>query len=167
MNFSIWNTAPLPVIVHITAATFCVLLGGYMLYAKKGNRAHKILGWAWVSGMSIAIFSALFIHGFAWIGPFSPIHLIIPFAAWGLWAGIRDIRAKKVREHREAMLWMYWAALGIPLALALLPGRRLNMLFFGDGASLVPTILLTIVLTSVGAYFKWERRLKNLNLLNK
>ncbi len=95
MNFAIWNTASIPVLIHVAAATFCTLLGAYMIFAKKGNRAHKIMGWAWVAGMSVAIFSALFVHGFEWIGPFSPIHLIIPFAAWGLWGGIRDIRAKK------------------------------------------------------------------------
>lgn len=160
MNIAIWNTAPLPVIIHATAAVFCVLLGGYMIYAKKGNRAHKILGWAWVVGMSIAILSALFIHGFEWIGPFSPIHLIIPFALAGLWSGIRDIRAKKVRAHREAMLSMYWAALGIPLALALMPGRRLHIFLFGDQGHLAPTIIAALLLTSVGAYYKWERQIK-------
>lgn len=138
-----------------------------MLYAKKGTGAHKTLGWTWVTAMVIAVFSALFIHGFEWIGPFSPIHLLIPFAARGIWAGIAAARNRQVAMHREHMLWMYWAALGIPLALAMLPGRRLNMLLLGDEPSLVPTILLAVVLTSIGAYFKWERQLKNLRLLNK
>jgi len=138
-----------------------------MLHAKKGTGAHKTLGWIWVAAMALAVFSALFIHGFEWIGPFSPIHLLIPFAARGVWSGIAAARNRQFASHREHMLWMYWAALGIPLALALLPGRRLNMLLLGDEASLVPTILLAIVLTSIGAYFKWERQLKNLRLLNK
>jgi uncharacterized membrane protein len=138
-----------------------------MLHAKKGTGAHKTLGWIWVAAMAVAVFSALFIHGFEWIGPFSPIHLLIPFAARGVWSGIAAARNRQVASHREHMLWMYWAALGIPLALALLPGRRLNMMLLGDEASLVPTILLAIVLTSIGAYFKWERQLKNLRLLNK
>ncbi|AVX05838.1 hypothetical protein MXMO3_03333 [Maritalea myrionectae] len=160
MDSEILATAPLPVIIHLITALFCIALGGYMLYAKKGTSAHKIMGWAWVFGMAIAIFSALFIHGFEWIGPFSPIHLIIPFAIAGLWGGIRDIRAKKVRAHREAMLSMYWGALGIPFVLALMPGRRLHILLFGESGTLLPTVIFAILLTSVGAYLRWEREIK-------
>ncbi|MCF4097322.1 DUF2306 domain-containing protein [Maritalea mediterranea] len=160
MNTEILATAPLPVIIHIIAALYCIGLGGYMLYAKKGSRAHKIMGWSWVSSMSIVIFSAFFIHGFEWIGPFSPIHLIISFAIMGLWTGIRDIRAKKVQAHREAMLSMYWGALGVPFMLALLPGRRLNMLLFEDG-TLFPSVLLALLLVIVGAYLRWEKQLKH------
>ncbi|TDQ64513.1 putative membrane protein [Maritalea mobilis] len=161
MNIEILATAPLPVIIHLTAAIFCIILGGYMLYAKKGTRTHRIMGWAWVVGMAIAVTSALFIHGFEWIGPFSPIHLIIPFAIAGLWTGVRDARAKNVRAHREAMLSMYWGALGIPFVLALLPGRRLHMLLFGDSETLLPTIIFAMVLTSVGSYLRWEREIKS------
>lgn len=35
MNFAIWNTASIPVLIHVAAATFCTLLGAYMIFAKK------------------------------------------------------------------------------------------------------------------------------------
>lgn len=160
MNIEILASAPPQVLIHLIAALFCTLLGGYILYAKKGPGAHKVMGWMWVASMVVALISALFIHGFRWIGPFSPIHLIIPFSAYGLWRGICAIRKKQVGRHRKAMLSIYWGALGIPFALALLPGRRLNTMLFANEGNMTPTIVLALILTGVGAYLLWGQKLK-------
>ncbi len=157
LNFEIFYRMPFAIQLHMVTALMCLFLGAYMFWGKKGNRTHKILGWCWMILMLITATSAAFIHGFKLIGPFSPIHIFVPITFWGVYEGVVYARRKNIKAHRGAMRSMYWAALCIPFAFALMPGRLLSHFFGTVELEWIPMSLVALIVLSVGAYYRWER----------
>lgn len=157
MQLDLFFKVPLQIQIHLVTATLCLLLGGYLMWGKKGNKQHKVLGWIWVVLMSATAISAAFIHGIRWLGPFSPIHVFVPITFWGLYEGITHARAKNVIAHRASMRSMYWAALCIPFAFALAPTRFLTHLLGITDLGWLTTIAMATIILTVGIYYRWEK----------
>lgn len=123
--------------IHTAAAVGALAAGLAILPRRKGDRLHKMLGYAFVILMIVAAVSALFITGLMealgreWAGWYSPIHLFVPLAFWGLFLAIRAVRAGDVARHRKEMRGLFLGALLIPGALAFLPGRTMWQVVFG------------------------------------
>jgi uncharacterized membrane protein len=127
--------APLAIQIHASCAILAVVIGGFVLWRKKGTRLHKALGRLWVVLMFTAATSALFINEIRLIGPFSPIHLFSIFTYVALFNGLRAILVHRdVRRHRANMQGLYIGALLLAGAFTFLPGRRMHMVVFGPHA---------------------------------
>lgn len=118
-----------PVIVtHALAAGASVLLGGWLLSARKGHRGHRLLGWTWVlcmatvAGISFAIRGP---NGFSWI------HGLSVFTLVSLVTGVMAARAHRVKAHRSNMIALYVGALVITGLFTLLPGRLIGSAVWG------------------------------------
>lgn len=123
----------LPVIIHLSTVLPAVPLGGYILWAKKGDAHHKLLGKIWSVLMLITAAATIFIGaagtGIAGSG-FSFIHIFtimtftsIPYAIW-------CARKRDIEGHFRAMQGLYIGTL-IAGGFAFLPGRIMNILAFG------------------------------------
>ncbi len=125
--------APLAIQIHAFAALEAVLLGPVVLYRKKRDRLHKILGYIWVTNVAIAAISSFFIFGdLAMIGPYGPIHILSVFALWGIFRAVQHAIRKNIVAHKAAMSSIYYWAMGVAGLLTLLPGRRMNEILFGQ-----------------------------------
>jgi uncharacterized membrane protein len=104
-----------PVIRFHAAFAFAAIgLGAAQFLAPKGTLPHRTAGWAWA-------------------GPWSPIHLlslftlaVVPLAVW-------RARRHDVKSHRQAMIWIFTLALVVTGLFTLAPGRIMNKVVFGGG----------------------------------
>lgn len=114
--------------VHLFTALPAVPLGGYVLWAGKGGRMHRVLGRIWGTLMMVTAVSTFWLQslsgGFSFIHLFAVLTLVtIPLAVW-------NARRGNIRAHRKAMRGVYAGLISAGL-LAMVPGRTLGTLLFG------------------------------------
>ena len=100
------------VLVHLTLASAAVLLGPAALWARKGSRGHRGLGYAWVTVMVGTALTAFFMRstGRFQLHGFSPIHLLAVVTLVGVTVAIVAIAHRKVEIHRKTMQRVYLGA---------------------------------------------------------
>ena len=150
--------APLHIQFHALAATIAVLIGPIALYRKRRDRLHKIVGYIWITAMLIVATTAFFIHSFAVIGPFSPIHGFAILTYWSIYTAMRHVFAGRIHEHQLALRNLYWFGLIIAGLANFLPGRTTNRTFFGDAPEM-GYVFIAVVATLLIAFAVYRRRL--------
>lgn len=129
-------SAPLPVQVHIVAALLAVALGPVALYRRRRDRTHKVVGYVWVSAMTVlAVGSFLIPSHFTPVG-LGPLHGFAVLTLWSLWAGVRAAIARDICRHEAILRSLYSNGLVIAGAFTFLPGRSLNRMVFGEPSQL-------------------------------
>lgn len=134
MDLSPVFDAPLSVKTHLAAALLALVFGAAIFANVKGTSLHRIMGWAYVTFISITALTAVFIRrgeGIANIAGFTPVHLFVVLTAATLPLALIRIRKGDVKGHAQAMIGLYVGAIIIAGLLAFLPGRILNRVFFG------------------------------------
>ena len=122
----------LPIAVHLATTIPAFFLGPIILWGKKGDARHKLLGRIWAVLMLVTAVATAFIRapggGIAGTG-YSAIHIFtvwtlinIPLAVW-------LARKGHIRQHRGAMTGLY-VGLCIAGAFSFFPGRILGNLVF-------------------------------------
>lgn len=116
------------IVIHALTAMTAMVLGAWLLGARKGHKAHRVGGWIWVlcmatvAGISFAIRRP---EGFSWIHGLSVITLV------SLVTGVLAARAHRVKSHRLNMISLYAGALLITGLFTLLPGRLIGQALWG------------------------------------
>jgi uncharacterized membrane protein len=130
---------PPAVVVHLAFASAALLLGPAALWARKGSRGHRGLGYAWVTVMVGTAISAFFIRstGSFQLWGFSPIHALAVVTLMGVTGAIVAIAQRKVELHRKAMQRVYLGACLGAGVFTLLPGRYLGDLLWHHALALV------------------------------
>lgn len=135
--------------VHLLAIIPAVVIGGYVLYRRKGDARHKLLGRIWVALMLVAAVSSFWV---AEINPggFSPIHALSVYTLFSLVAGIWVVRsgprtARSVQLHRNFMQSLYASGLLIAGGFTFLPNRLLGRLTFGEIMPAINYVFVAIV----------------------
>jgi len=131
MSLEPFLTAPIHIQFHAAAATLAVVIGPVALYRKRRDFAHKIVGYVWVIAMLTVAISAFFIHSFAVIGPFSPLHGFAILTLWSIWRAISSVRRGEIRTHELTLRSLYWFGLLAAGLANFLPDRRVNEAAFG------------------------------------
>lgn len=118
--------APGATLVHAIAILVLVVTGWILLALPKGNRRHRQLGWAWVTGMVLMGLTSLAVpHGDSWVAAYVGGGSALVLLGFGVYF----IRAGKARHHARTMV-MLMIALALMTMLAFLPGRLLHEVFF-------------------------------------
>jgi uncharacterized membrane protein len=127
------------VFVHLVTALAALLLGAALLaLPRKGNAAHRTLGWAWVGAMAATTLASAFIRDYRMpnIAGITPIHAFTLLTAVGLPRGVWLARRGDLQGHRRQMRGLYIGACLVAGLFALLPGRFLGtQLWAALGAS--------------------------------
>lgn len=124
--------------VHITTALLATATGPVALWARKGRvqrpRLHRAFGYAWVTLMVVTALTAAFIRdpSLPNLAGFTPIHLLVPVTLAGLFGAFRALARGDIKGHRRSMQRLYLAACVLAGVLALLPGRYLGDLLWGQ-----------------------------------
>ncbi len=158
MDFSPILTASPAVQIHVVCAILAFLLGGVVLFRRKGDRLHRIGGRLWVALMLIVCISSLFIHMIRMFGAWSPIHLLsigtLAALAWGVWVA----RARRIPAHRRVMQVTYVGALIIAGIFTFMPGRKMFEVFFeGEQPMVGVAVLATMVLGGAALTLRGRR----------
>jgi uncharacterized membrane protein len=66
------------------------------------------------------------------MGPWSPIHLLAIFTSVMLPIAVLRARRHNIRQHRIAMLSLFFGALVVAGAFTLVPGRIMHAVMFGQ-----------------------------------
>lgn len=117
--------------IHTYAAIVALLLGAFVLRAKKGSKTHRNTGKLWVILMVFVAVSSFWISGIRTFGPFSPIHLLSVFALWSVYQGIKFARAGQIKAHMRNMKTLYFYAIIGAGFFTFLPDRLMFRVFFG------------------------------------
>lgn len=136
MSLDPFLSAPTYIQVHAACAMIAVTLGPVALYRKRRDMTHKVTGYIWVMAMFSVAVSSFWIHSFAVIGPFSPLHGLALLTLWSLWTGVNHARHKRITAHKATFRSLYWFGLLIAGLANFLPDRRINQAVFGGNDDL-------------------------------
>ena len=133
------TSLPPVVLVHLTFASAALLLGPVALWARKGSRGHRGLGYAWVTVMVGTAVSAFFLRstGSFQLFSFSPIHVLGVVTLAGVVGALIAIARRDVQAHRKFMQRVYLGACVGAGVFTLLPGRYLGDLLWHHALGMV------------------------------
>lgn len=94
----------LTILIHLIAASTALLLGGFILFTRKGTQGHKMLGRIWAVSILVTAIGSFAIQI---SGQLSPIHILSVISLISLFIGISAIRKGNVKAHRGAMIGGY------------------------------------------------------------
>ncbi len=159
MEWAILTEAPLVIRAHILAALLAIVLGPIAIFRTRRDLLHRTVGATWVFVMAVLAITGLIIPSslFALIGPFGPIHLLSLWALWSLSAGLHALWQGQRARHGAQMRGLYWQGLAVAGLLTFLPGRRLNVLLFGD-APLTGLWLILVIAVGIATALLWRRK---------
>lgn len=145
--------------IHTAAAVTAFVVGGVVLFRRKGGPVHMLLGRIWVLLMLTVVFSSLFIHTINLWGIWSPIHLLSVGTFVSLIVGFAAIRRRSIRLHMRMMQGTYLGGLIIAGFFTFLPGRIMHDVLFADTSAtqLAALALASALIIGWIAWQKWPR----------
>lgn len=143
--------------IHALSAITAFVLGGVVLFRRKGGTTHRSLGRVWVLLMLAVAFSSFFIHTIRLWGAWSPIHLLSLGTIFSLAYGVAAIRLRNVQRHRRVMQATYVGALCIAGFFTFLPGRIMHEVLFA-GTSVAELVTLAVVAVCASTALVWAKR---------
>jgi len=141
--------------IHVAFAIPAILIGPFAIFMQTSWRFHKRAGYTWVIAMAGLCMSGLFIPslGLAVVGHLGPIHLFCAFGLHGITNGIWLARQGRIAEHRVALKWTWFGAMGAASLANFMPGRTINRVVFGQASDWG---WLVIAIGVVGLIFLWQ-----------
>jgi len=136
LNWELLFAQPLAVEIHVATVLPAFVLGTWQIFfSTKGVLLHRVVGYTYLTLMSITAITTLFIHQINPNGAFfglSWIHLFVPLTLFGVYGALVTARRHDIRGHRRAMIGVYVGALLIAGGLAFMPGRIMHTVVFGS-----------------------------------
>ncbi len=122
------------VFLHLFVILPCVILGAYLIFAKKGTTIHRQAGKVNMSLMAFTGVLTLFIPaqvGHRIFNHFGLLHLLSLLTLWSVPKAWFAIKRGDVKAHKSAMIKLYIGGIIIAGGFAILAeGRYLNYLLF-------------------------------------
>lgn len=121
--------------VHVFTVLPAFAIGTWQIFfSAKGSPLHRLMGYTYLTLMTVTAISSLFIKTIMPDGPFfgfSPIHLLVPVTLWGVVGALYYARRGEVARHKRAMITTYVGAILVAGLFTLMPGRIMHAVFFG------------------------------------
>ncbi|MCB1459253.1 MAG: DUF2306 domain-containing protein [Nitratireductor sp.] len=121
----LFNASP-AIQIHAVSAIVAFVLGGLILFRRKGGSIHRLLGRVWVFLMLMVCATAFFIHEIRLWGDWSPIHLLAVSTPVMLARAIWLARHHRISAHRKTMQGVYLGALVLAGLFTFVPGRIMH-----------------------------------------
>lgn len=133
------------IVVHALAALFVLLMGPFQILRRRRDRAHRVLGVAWVSAMVVVCASSFGIHD----GRFSWLHALATWTLLCMVFAIAGIRRGNVPMHRGFMIGSYLGTLTAFAFAALIPTRLIPRLLTEEPVVAFGTLLGVLLIVLV------------------
>lgn len=126
LDTAAFAAAPLATQTHAIFILTMVVTGWGMLALPKGDRRHRLMGWTWVSAMTLMGLSSMLVpHGDSWVAAYGGGGSALVLMAYGIY----KIKRRRYRDHAKTMV-MLMIALVVMTLLAVLPGRMMHTVLF-------------------------------------
>ncbi len=135
------------VVAHALGASLALTLGGWQVVRRvRGDRAHRLVGRAWVAAMYWTVLSSFFITDldpghFSWIHGLSVLTFIT--LSLGTWAAIRG----RIGLHRHFMRGSYLGLIGAFLGAVAVPQRDIPQLLVNRPLVLTAAVAAVLIAT--------------------
>lgn len=119
---------------HLFAVLPCIIIGAYLLLAKKGGVVHRKMGILYMGLMFFTALVALFLPakvGPQFLGHFGFIHLLCFLVMYTVPTAFIAAKRGQIKTHQRKMVILYVSAILVAGGFTLMPGRFLGELFFG------------------------------------
>jgi uncharacterized membrane protein len=118
---------------HLATVLPAFVIGTYMMFARKGDRFHRLLGKGYMLLMLTTAIITLFMP--AAVGPkflehFGFIHLFSVLTLTSVPQAYFAARSHNIKAHKSAMIGLYVGGILIAGSFALMPGRLLHSWLF-------------------------------------
>ena len=130
MNLSPLFNASFAIQLHVAAAVVAIAAVIPLAIYRKGNAAHRRLGWIVMIGLAVLAVSSFWIRELNH-GSFSWIHILSVLTLTGLARGLYAIRTGNRRAHLQAMSFTAVTGLVFAGGFTFLPGRMMWRVLFG------------------------------------
>jgi uncharacterized membrane protein len=125
-----WSRVPTIVWAHVLTIAVALALTPVMLLRKRGDYAHRVTGWVWVSSMMLTALLSFWVRGLngaslSWIHILSALTLIQAPRI------VLTARRHQHAKHRAAVRALITGALAIAGIFTLIPSRLLGHWLFG------------------------------------
>ena len=131
MHITPLMNAPIIVQAHVICAVIALGLVPVMLFRRKGDRLHEIIGRVWVLAMGLTAITSFGIMDIRLIGPFSPIHGLSLLTLYSLIGAVLQARAGKIDAHKSHILGAMGGLVGAGV-FTVLPGRPMSQILFSS-----------------------------------
>lgn len=132
--------------IHVALALVALVLGPFVLWRQRRDRAHKVMGYVWVCVLGgAALVSFAITSPFTPIG-LSPIHLLSVYALFGIYVAMRAIYRRDVATHRQVMQNLYVRGAALAGAFNFLPGRTMQRILIPDTPALGYVVIAAVLL---------------------
>lgn len=125
-----WHEVARVVWVHLLTITVALILTPVVLWRRRGDRRHRLVGYVWVSAMALSALGSLAIRQINH-GAFSLIHILSVYTLGALVWMIVCARRGDHARHRGSIRAMVTGALLIAGSFTLIPSRLLGHWLFG------------------------------------
>lgn len=142
--------------LHTMSAILAFVLGGLVLFRRKGDALHRHGGRIWVALMAVVCLSSFFIHTVQMVGIWSPIHLLSVATMVALFFGVRSAWMHRITDHQKIMQSTYFGALILAGYFTFMPGRIMYRMVFG-GLETTPVPLVAAILAGMAVIYFWTR----------
>ncbi len=105
-----WHDVPWQIWVHLAALALVLVITPVMMWRKRGDDLHRLLGWIWSAAMMIAAIIS-FDMRFTNQGGFSVIHILSVFVIFGVPVIVISARRRDIEKHRRRVRGMVIGAL--------------------------------------------------------
>lgn len=161
MNLQPFLSAGPVIQIHIITALLALVLGGILLWRRKGTPVHKMHGKIWVGLMAVVAISSFFINEVRSFGPFSAVHILTIVTLVSLVQIVRTARDGNIKRHQSIIKGLFYGGLVGAGLLTLIPGRIMHRIFFGKPefylTSLENVWIIPLVVTLLfGAVILWR-----------
>lgn len=158
MNHIISDTTGL---VHTIASVLALLFGTWVLFAKKGDKRHKQIGYAYTVSMVIVLITSFFMYNL--FGGFGIFHIFAIVSSVTLVAGMVPIIRRKPNHYITLHYnFMYWSVIGLYGAFLAEVLTRIPPLFIQD-KEILPLFfglvgVSVFIVMALGYYFMFKKR---------
>lgn len=120
------NLMTFAITIHLSTIVPILLIGPFILFRKKGDKLHKLIGKIWAVFMIVSCLASFAIHprGFSWL------HGLAAFTIFSVVRGINYARMGNLKGHQRSFIGSYCGAL-IAFVFALRPQRILGAWVWG------------------------------------
>lgn len=171
VDWSEWGEEPTIIQIHAIVAVLGLVLGAWVMLARKGSPRHKLMGRAFGVLALATAGTSFFINEIRLWGPFSYIHLLSILTIVLVWRGVVAIRAGRVQAHQRAMRFTFFGGFIIAGAFTMLEGRLTYEIFLERGLEgvfgsefwpgrVMLGIAIFVTIVAVSVYLKGWRRVR-------
>jgi uncharacterized membrane protein len=105
-----WHEIPWQIWVHLASLVLVLVITPVMMWRKRGDDLHRLLGWIWSAAMMVAALVS-FNMRFSNQGGFSVIHILSVIVVIGVPVIVISARRRDIEKHRRRARGMVIGAL--------------------------------------------------------